>query len=97
VVTNRKFWEGLPPDLRGILEACLKEATTYANAIAETENLQALDKMRASGKTSVEPLTPAETEEWKKAMFVVHREMADRVGKDTIRAVYKAAGFVVPA
>jgi C4-dicarboxylate-binding protein DctP len=97
VVTNRKFWEGLPPELRGILEACLKEATTYANAIAETENLQALEKMRASGKTSVEPLAPAEAEEWKKAMYVVHREMEGRVGRDTIQAVYKAAGFVVPA
>ena len=29
-------------------------------------------------------------------MFVVHKEMEDRVGKDTIAAVQKAAGFVVP-
>ena len=29
-------------------------------------------------------------------MFVVHKEMQDRVGKDTIQAVYKGAGFVPP-
>ena len=97
VVVNKKFWEGLPNDLRGILEGCMKEATTYANDIAVGENQKALDEIKASGKTLVYALAPAEKEEWKKAMFVVHSEMEERVGKDTIQAVYKAAGFVVPA
>jgi len=96
VVTNKRFWDGLPPDIRTLLDGCMRDATTYANAIAETENLQALDKIKASGKSTVYTLTPAETDEWKKAMFVVHKEMEDRVGKETIQAVYKAAGFVVP-
>ena len=96
VIVNKKFWDGLAPDLRTTLEGAMKDATTYANAIAETENQQALEKIKASGKSTVYTLTPAEAEEWKKAMFVVHREMQDRVGKDTIQAVYKAAGFVVP-
>ena len=55
-----------------------------------------IDEIKASGKTLVYTLTPAEKEEWKKAMFVVHKEMEDRVGKNAIQAVYKAAGFVVP-
>jgi len=96
VVVNKKFWDGLPSDIRTTLEGCMKDATTYANAIADTENQQALEKIKASGKTTVYVLTPEEKEEWKKAMFVVHKEMAERVGKDTIQAVYKAAGFVVP-
>jgi C4-dicarboxylate-binding protein DctP len=96
VVVNKKFWEGLPPDIRTILEGAMRDATTYANAIAETENAIALDKIRASGKSTVYTLTPAEVNEWKKAMFVVHKEMEDRVGKDTIRAVYKDAGFIPP-
>jgi C4-dicarboxylate-binding protein DctP len=96
VVVNKKFWDGLPSDVRTTLEGCMKDATTYANAIADTENQQALEKIKASGKTTVYVLTPEEKEEWKKAMFVVHKEMAERVGKDTIQAVYKAAGFVVP-
>jgi C4-dicarboxylate-binding protein DctP len=96
VVVNKKFWEGLPPDIRTILEGAMRDATTYANAIAETENAMALDKIRASGKSTVYALTPAEVNEWKKAMFVVHKEMEDRVGKETIRAVYKDAGFIPP-
>ncbi len=96
VIVNKKFWDGLPADVRGILEGAMKDATTYANAIAATENDQALEKIRASGKTTLYTLTPAETAEWKKALMPVHKEMEARVGRATIDAVYKAAGFVAP-
>ncbi|MEP7295826.1 MAG: TRAP transporter substrate-binding protein [Burkholderiales bacterium] len=96
VVVNKKFWEGLPADIRTLLDSAMADATTYANAIADTENREALDKIKASGKRTVYVLTPAEKAEWKKAMFVVHKEMEDRVGKETIAAVQKAAGFVAP-
>ncbi|MEP6875649.1 MAG: DctP family TRAP transporter solute-binding subunit, partial [Burkholderiales bacterium] len=96
VVVNKKFWEDLPADIRTILEGAMKDATTYANAIADTENREALEKIKASGKSTVYALTPAEVGEWKKAMFVVHKEMEERVGKETILTVQKAAGFVAP-
>ena len=94
VIVNKKFWDGLPADLRTVLESCIKESTTYANAIASTENMQAMDKIKASGKTTVYTLTAAESAEWKKALMPVHKEMESRVGKATIEAAYKAAGFV---
>jgi C4-dicarboxylate-binding protein DctP len=96
VIVNKKFWDGLPTDVRTALESSIKDATTYANAIAATENDVALEKMRASGKTTIYTLTPAETNEWKTALMPVHKEMEARVGKATIDAVYKAAGFVAP-
>jgi C4-dicarboxylate-binding protein DctP len=96
VVVNKKFWDGLPPDVRTILEGAMKDATTYANAIADTENIDALEKIKSSGKSTVYKLSPAEANEWKKAMFVVHKDMEERVGKETILAVQKAAGFVAP-
>jgi C4-dicarboxylate-binding protein DctP len=96
VIVNKKFWDGLPADVRSALESSIKDATTYANAIADTENKVALEKMRASGKTTIYTLTPEETNEWKKALMPVHKEMEARVGKPTIDAVYKAAGFVAP-
>jgi C4-dicarboxylate-binding protein DctP len=94
MIVNKKFWDGLPADIRTALESAVKDATTYANAIAATENVQALEKIKASGKTTVYTLTPAETAEWKKALTPVHKEMESRVGKATIEAAYKAAGFV---
>jgi len=94
VIVNKKFWDGLPGDLRAILEGALKDATAFANDMATKENIDDLEKMRASGKTTIYTLTPAEVEEWKKALMPVHRDMASRVGQSTIDAVYKAAGFV---
>jgi C4-dicarboxylate-binding protein DctP len=96
VIVNKKFWDGLPADIRTALDGAVKDATTYANAIAATENATALEKMRASGKTTIYTLTADETNEWKKALMPVHQEMEARLGKSTVEAVYKASGFVVP-
>jgi len=97
VIANKKFWDGLPADIRTTLEGALKDATTFANEMATKENVDDLEKMRASGKTTIYTLTPAEVNEWKTALMPVHKEMESRVGKATIEAVYKAAGFVPPA
>jgi len=94
VIVNKKFWDGLPADIRTILEGALKEATAFANDMATKENIDDLEKMRASGKTTIYTPTAAELDEWKKALMPVHKEMASRVGQATIDAVYKAAGFV---
>jgi C4-dicarboxylate-binding protein DctP len=94
VIVNKKFWDGLPDSARKILESSIKDATIYADNIATTENQQALDKIKASGKTTVYTLTPAERAEWTKALMPVHKEMEARVGKATIDATYQAAGFM---
>jgi len=96
VIVNKKFWDGLPADIRTQLEGAIKEATTYANAIASTENGRALEGIKASGRVTIHTPTAAETNEWKKALMPVHKEMESRVGKATIEAAYKTAGFVAP-
>jgi len=96
VIVNKKFWDGLPADIRTQLEGAIKDATVYANAIASTENGRALEGIKASGRVTIYTPTPAETNEWKKALMPVHKEMESRVGKATIDAAYKAAGFVAP-
>jgi C4-dicarboxylate-binding protein DctP len=96
VIVNKKFWEGLPAELRKIMELSIRDATVYANAIAATENATALEKIKGTGKTTIYTLTPQERLEWMHALMPVHKEMESRVGKDTIEAVYKAAGFVQP-
>jgi len=93
VITNKKFWDGLPADVRGQLDKAMQEATVYANKIAKEENDQALDKVKASGKTQVYTPTPQERLALKKAMVKVHKEMESRIGKETIDTVYKETGF----
>ena len=93
VIVNKKFWDGLPADVRGQLEQAMKEATAYANKIAQEENDAALEGVKKSGKTTVYVPTKDERLALKKAMAPVHSKMADRVGKDTLQTIYKATGF----
>ena len=75
VIVNKAFWEGLPGDVRKTLEACLADATAYANDIAKKENDTALEKVRASGKTEIAVLTAEEKAAFRKALLPVHQEM----------------------
>jgi C4-dicarboxylate-binding protein DctP len=90
VIVNKKFWDKLPADIRTQLEAAMKEATDYANNIAQQENDQALENIRKSGKTVIYVPTDAERAEWRKALLPVHKAMEDRIGKELIAAVNKA-------
>jgi len=89
VVVNKKFWDGLPADIRTSLEKAMNEATTYSNKIAASENAEALDEIKKSGKTEVIVPTAAENEAMRKAMEPLYQEMASRVGKQLIDDVVK--------
>ena len=93
VITNKKFWDGLPPNIREQLEKAMKEATDYANRIAKEENDKALEDVRASGKTAIHKPTDPEKLAFKKALVPVHKKMESRVGAETIQAIYKETGF----
>jgi C4-dicarboxylate-binding protein DctP len=93
VITNKKFWDGLPADVRAGLEAAMVEATKYANDIARKENEDSIAKVKASGKSAIYVPTPQERAEWKKALVKVHTEMESRIGKETIQSVYAETGF----
>ena len=93
VIVNKKFWDGLPGDVRGQLEKAMEEATRYANQIAKVENDSALEAVKKSGKTTVYAPTREERLAFKKAMVPVHQKMEGRVGKEVIQAVYKDIGF----
>jgi len=93
VITNKKFWDGLPADIRKQLDDALEQATRYANQIAKQENEQSLDAVRKSGKTVVYVPTAAERAEFRKATLKTHTEMESRIGKDLIQSIYKETGF----
>ncbi|HEY0838334.1 MAG TPA: TRAP transporter substrate-binding protein [Azospirillum sp.] len=96
VIANKKFWDGLPGDIRTQLEGAMKDATEYANAIAQNENDTAMAQMKASGKTQFHEPTKEELAAWRKALLPVHKDVESRVGKDLIQTIYKeaeAAGF----
>jgi C4-dicarboxylate-binding protein DctP len=93
VVVNRKFWDGLPSDIRAVLKRAMAEATQVANDSAFQDNQDALAKVKATGKTAIH--TPGQTERLalKKAMVPVHQQMASRIGSDVIQDIYNATDF----
>jgi C4-dicarboxylate-binding protein DctP len=71
----------------------MKQATEYENQIAAKENEDALEKIRQAGTTEIHEPTEAERKEMIAALLPVHKQMADRIGQETIDAIYKATGF----
>ena len=91
VIVNKKFWDGLPRNVRNALERAMGEATAYEKQIAQRDNERALEAIRSSGKTAIHVLTPEQQAAWRRALLPVHRQMEARIGKDVIRAITREA------
>ncbi|UTD28041.1 TRAP transporter substrate-binding protein [Bradyrhizobium sp. WD16] len=84
VVVNKKFWDGLPPDIRAQLDKAMKEATEFGNSQSAMENDDALEEIRKSGKAELIKLTPEQDAAMRKAIEPVYKDVASRVGKPLI-------------
>ncbi len=91
VIVNKKFWDGLPADIRSALDKAMKEATTFEKAIAQRDNDLALEAIKKTGKTEIYTLSVKEQAEWRKALLPVQKAMEGRIGKDLISAINKEA------
>lgn len=87
VIVNKKFWDGLPADIRALLEQSLKETTRYEREIADKEDRDALAAIKASGKTQVYEPSAAERAALRQALLPVQREFEGVVGKENIAAI----------
>lgn len=86
VVANTKFWDGLPKDVRPVLEKSMMEATLSNNKTAEEINETDKKKIIDSGKSELITLTKPQVAAWRKAMEPVYKQFEDEVGKDVIEA-----------
>jgi C4-dicarboxylate-binding protein DctP len=91
VIVNKKFWDGLPADIRGQLEQAMRDATTFEKAIAQRDNDMAMEAIRKAGRTTIYNLTPKEQADWRKALGPVQKQMESRIGKDLIGAINKVS------
>src|SRR6185369_6598540 len=53
VIVNKRFWDGLPAEVRTALTKAMKEATDFTNDIAQKENDEALEEIKKSGKSQL--------------------------------------------
>ena len=92
VIVNKKFWDGLPGDIRDALTRAMKEASAFANDSAQADNDDAMAEMRKSRRIQFIELTPEQKASWRKALEPVQAEMTARVGKDTIDEFHRETG-----
>jgi C4-dicarboxylate-binding protein DctP len=90
VVTNNKWWTGLPADVQKGLAKAMTEAIAVGNKIAfeETEAYRA--KTIAANRAKVLPMTKESMAAWRAAMKPVWAKFENEIGKDLIAAAQKA-------
>jgi C4-dicarboxylate-binding protein DctP len=86
VITNTKFWDGLPPDIRTQLEAIMAEVTVEVNKQAEALNQAAKQKIVDAKTSEIIELTPAQRAEWREAMRPVWNKFSAEIGPDLVKA-----------
>lgn len=75
VVTSLKFWESLSRGVQSQIEEALLEATQYERALAVRDSTQALEKLRAEGKTEVYTPTSDELTQWKQVFLPMRTQL----------------------
>jgi C4-dicarboxylate-binding protein DctP len=89
VIVNKKFWDGLPADLRNALELAMQQATAFEKTIAQRDNDMALDAIRDAGTTRIHVLSEQEQSQWRSALLPVQKDMEGRIGKELVGAINK--------
>lgn len=92
VIANKKFWDGLPPEIRSVLDGAMREATAYANASAERNNAAALESLRKTGQTQVIELTDEHKLAWRNALGKVQLQAQGRIPKGLIESIQRETG-----
>ncbi|MFC3608510.1 TRAP transporter substrate-binding protein [Stutzerimonas tarimensis] len=90
VITNTKFWNGLPTDVRTELKTILDEVTVSVNQQADALNEEAKQAILADGKTEILNLSAEQRGLWREAMQPVWRKFEGEIGADVIKAAEAA-------
>lgn len=94
VIVNKKFWDGLPWEIRSALTQAMEEATKYENKIAQHENDAALVVPETTGKTTFYHLSDKGNAEWHQALLPVRKQMEGWIRKDLIDAIHQESAVL---
>ncbi len=86
LVTNSKFWTGIPFAVRSELENILLEVTQTVNAEAAAINQRERERILASGTGTLVTLTPEQRQAWRDKMQPVWKSFEPQIGADVMRA-----------
>lgn len=86
LVSNSRFWYGIPHQTRMALEGILEEVTFAVNRDAAELNQQAREQIRAAGGTQIITLTAAERDSWRERMRPLWTQHEGLIGRELIEA-----------
>lgn len=81
VMTNVKFWDSLKPDQQKLFTDAMKQASDYERNLSEDLNAKSFEIMKKSGKVESYTLTPAERQEFMKALAPLYKSYEGKIGK----------------
>ena len=90
VITNTKFWNGLPDDVRNELNAIMTEVTVEVNKQAEALNQASRQHIVNAGNSEIITLTPEQREAWRESMRPVWKKFEKDIGVELIKAAEQA-------
>ena len=86
LITNTKFWNGLPADVRGELDKIIAEVTVEVNKQADALNQGDKQRILEAKTTEIINLTPEQRGMWRDAMKPVWAKFEGEIGADLIKA-----------
>ncbi|MBT8766368.1 C4-dicarboxylate TRAP substrate-binding protein DctP [Metapseudomonas boanensis] len=90
LITNTKFWTGLPADVRSELEKITQEVSVEVNKQAEALNQGDKQRIIEAKTSEIIELTPEQRNEWREAMKPVWKKFEGEIGPDLIKAAETA-------
>ncbi len=90
VITNTKWWNGLPADVRKGLNEAMVESIKFGNKVAAEEDAAYRNKVIADKKATVLPMSKEHLEAWRTAEKPVWKQFEGEIGANLIQAALKA-------
>ncbi len=90
LITNTKFWNGLPEDVRSELDKIIAEVTVEVNKQAEALNQGDKQRILDAKTSEIIQLTPEQRGMWRDAMKPVWTKFEGEIGTDLIKAAEAA-------
>lgn len=90
VITNSKFWNGLPEDVRSELRKIMDEVSVEVNKQAEALNQGDKQRILDAKTTEIITLTDEQRAKWRDAMKPVWKKFEGEIGTDLIKAAEAA-------
>ncbi|MBF0674492.1 TRAP transporter substrate-binding protein [Pseudomonas sp.] len=86
VITNTKFWNGLPENIRTELSDVMADVSVEVNKQADELNRAARADILKAGTSQIIELTAEQRNEWREAMKPVWKKFENEIGKELIEA-----------